>query len=89
MCFASGDPHVLTFDKRHIAPQGVCKYNLASTTAATNDTPSFQVLTKFERRGSNLAVSYVRYVELHVYDHVVRLDRDNVVYVSRGLLWSI
>ena len=86
-CLASGDPHYVTFNKNNIHFQGVCKYNLASSTAnhvKGGGIPDFRILTKNERRGGNDVVTYVRYVELLVYGHTVRLDRDNIVYVSHN-----
>ena len=74
----SGDPHILSFDKRNLHPQGICKYNIA-----TSDDPeaTFEVFSKFERRGTNEDVSYVKYIEVAVYNHTVRLDRHKIVYV--------
>jgi hypothetical protein len=75
----SGDPHVLSFDKRNLHPQGICKYQMAASEDAT---ATFAVFSKFERRGTNMNVSYVKYTEVDVYEHNVRLDRHNIVYVS-------
>ena len=48
----------------------------------TSGQPAFQVLTKNEVREGNAEVSYVSYMELFVYNHVVRLAKNNVVTVS-------
>ena len=79
LCVLSGDPHILTFDKRNLHPQGICKYNIA-----TSDDPeaAFEVYSKFERRGTNKLISYVKYIEMVAYNHTVRLDRHKIVYVG-------
>ncbi|ELU12006.1 hypothetical protein CAPTEDRAFT_205497 [Capitella teleta] len=73
----SGDPHVLSFDKRNLHPQGQYQMAASEDAAAT-----FAVFSKFERRGTNMNVSYVKYTEVDVYEHNVRLDRHNIVYVD-------
>ncbi|ELT91584.1 hypothetical protein CAPTEDRAFT_122944, partial [Capitella teleta] len=85
MCLISGDPHILTFDSKNLHPQGICKYNLASSSASANLTIPFNVDAKFERRGENNLISYVKYVDVSVYGHSLRLDRNQIIRVSPKL----
>ena len=85
VCYASGDPHYRTFDAQMIHFQGICKYDMASPkqVAETANLPYFRVLTKNEERHGSTTVSYIRYMEIHVFGSVIRLDHDREVYVSR------
>ena len=78
----SGDPHTHTFDMKHMSFQGTCKY-VAASLQENNEAglPPFTVYNKNERRGDNIAVAYLKYTEVHVFGHVIRLARSNVVTV--------
>ena len=78
----AGDPHILTFDQKNLHPQGTGVYTIARSTAAANLSSPFTVVSKFENRNGNTDVSYVKYVEINVYGYTIRLDRNNLVYVS-------
>lgn len=46
--------------------------------------PYFRVTTKNEHRpGWGTSVAFVKYVEVEVYDHVIRLDQGLLLWVSR------
>ena len=63
--------------------QGLCKYELAIPLPAHEaELPIFRVLTKNEERYNDTEVSYTKYIEVLTGGHVIRLDRDNKVYVS-------
>ncbi len=55
--------------------QGNCTYNMASSKASAVDLPAFNVYTSNERRHGNPHVSYPKYLEVHVFNHVIRLDQ--------------
>ncbi len=74
-CYTSGDPHYLTFDGEMIHFQGNCTYNMASSKGSAVDLPAFNVYTSNERRHGNMHVSYPKYLEVHVFNHVIRLDQ--------------
>ena len=83
MCVVSGDPHYMTFNDLHLISQGVCKNNLVSLEEqASPDFPAFAVYSKNEHRGTSTSVSYLSYIEVHAYGHVIRLGRHNTVTVG-------
>ncbi|KAI0209188.1 hypothetical protein LSAT2_006158 [Lamellibrachia satsuma] len=82
VCYASGDPHYRTFDAAMLHFQGICKYDMASPKQTYPDMPYFNVYSKNEERNDNNIVSYIRYMEIHVFGAVIRLDRDKKVYVD-------
>lgn len=81
-CYALGDPHFKSFDNFHYDFQGTCKYNMVSSTSANTQTTPFQIYIKNEHRGSNQRVSYAFYFEIHVYGHIVRVNKNFLVSVS-------
>ncbi|ELT93432.1 hypothetical protein CAPTEDRAFT_98728 [Capitella teleta] len=80
-CTGGGDPHYLNENGEVVHFQGACKYIMAQYADSNNQDMSFTVYTKNEHRGSSTSVSWARYVEIHVFNRVIRLDRDNRVYV--------
>ena len=63
--------------------QGTCRYILTENRdPIITGVPHFVVYNKNEHRNNNTDVAYPSYVEVHVYDHVIRLGRHLVVTVS-------
>lgn len=80
-CQAGLDTHYRTFDDLWFDFQGVCKYNLASSTAANTVTPPFRIYMTNEYRWGN-DYSYPRYFEFHVYDYVITTGKYGATSVS-------
>ena len=85
VCYASGDPHMRQFDANMIHFQGNCKYDMATPKENYPGMPYFRVYMKTEDRHDNNVVSYVKYMEIHLDNYIIRLGRNKVVTV-RGLL---
>ncbi|ELT90929.1 hypothetical protein CAPTEDRAFT_201115 [Capitella teleta] len=81
-CTFGGDPHYLNENGEIMHFQGACKYIMAQYVDPDNQNMSFTVYTKNEHRGSSTSVSWARYVEIHVFNRVIRLDRNNRVYID-------
>ena len=62
--------------------QGICKYDMASPKQTYPGLPYFRVFAKMEERHDNNIVSYVRYMEIRVFGHVIILNRNKRVTVS-------
>ena len=83
LCYVSGDPHYRTFDGKMMHYQGMCTFDMATPLEEYPGLPYFSVVTRNERRYGSTTVSYLRYVEVHVFGHVVRMEKNKEIYVSR------
>ena len=82
MCSATGDPHYITFDGLLFHFQGKCKYLLVGTTAANNLYPPFKILVRNKKWDKNADVATTKYVELHIYDYVIKIDQKKIITVT-------
>ena len=80
-----GYPHYMTFDGAMIHYQGLCKFDMASPRSRSQiedmGLTYFRVLHKNERRYGNNVVAYPSYVEVHVYDVVIRVEKNKYITV--------
>ncbi|NXL40769.1 FCGBP protein, partial [Glaucidium brasilianum] len=73
-CWATGDPHYLTFDGKAFDFMGTCAYTLTKTCDSDPNLPVFSVEAKNEHR-ANQKVSCVGSVTIRIYDIVVTMVR--------------
>ena len=86
LCYATGDPHYITYDGILLHYHGLCKFDLSSPLSQTQVEALgliyFRIFSKNELRYGSEAISYPRYVELHIYGSVIRIDKMKYVTVS-------
>ncbi|XP_070620019.1 IgGFc-binding protein-like isoform X1 [Erythrolamprus reginae] len=73
-CWARGDPHYQTFDRRRYDFMGTCTYTVAKTCGPDTTLPAFHVTVKNENRGVK-SVSYVGSVTVQVYGYDITIVR--------------
>jgi hypothetical protein len=82
-CYVAGDPHFKTFDGAVIQFQGVCTYTLAKPDPRKLGILSdFSVEIKNEHRDGEMKLSWAKSVKITVYETVILLDKEGVVYVN-------
>ncbi|KAM4771095.1 IgGFc-binding protein-like [Rhinophrynus dorsalis] len=81
-CEVQGDPHYYTFDNQVHHFMGTCTYTLSKLCVSDGNLIYFNVEAANEHRGSNTAVSYVKYVNVDVYGYRITLEKDRQVKVD-------
>ncbi|TRZ04121.1 hypothetical protein DNTS_030274 [Danionella cerebrum] len=65
ICWAMGDPHYCSFDRRYFDFMGTCTYVITRSCQQNGILPYFEILAKNEQR-DDLRVSYVAQVTVHI-----------------------
>lgn len=77
-CSCHGDPHCNTYDDAMFDYQGICKYVMSNVSdSAPAALKRFTIWSRNEQRDGETAVAYVRYVEIELNGHTVRLARSS------------
>ncbi|XP_071790422.1 zonadhesin-like [Asterias amurensis] len=80
ICYATGDPHYLTFDGLWHNFQGECEYILVRE--CEQESPVFQVDVLNAGKPGNLTGSFTYEVQVQVLGTEIQLKQDQVVYVD-------
>lgn len=81
-CSASGDPHYLTFDGALHNFMGTCAYVLVRPCVASSRENNFLVTTTNEIRDGNLELSYIKSVNVQIFNLKISLIKGRRVVVS-------
>jgi hypothetical protein len=82
-CYASGDPHYNTFDRKMIHFMGTCGYTLVQPVPGNDlEVPDFEVVAKNEHRHGRTHVAYVEYTITRVYGLEIKLSLNKEVFVN-------
>ena len=82
MCSVNGELHYRTFDGSMIPYQGMCAIDMATPLQVYPDLPYFSVVTRSERRYQSTALTYPHYIEVQVFGHVIRMEKNKIIRVS-------
>ena len=58
-------------------------------TAANTLYPPFKIIVKNKQLKTNIEVSTTKYVEVHIYDYVIKIDQNKVITVTYPLTSSV
>ncbi|XP_041419720.1 IgGFc-binding protein-like [Xenopus laevis] len=81
-CEVSGDPHYYTFDKQVHHFMGVCTYTLSKLCTTDANLTDFTVEAANDLRNGLTHVSYVQFVNVHVYGYRITLEKVRKVKVN-------
>ena len=76
LCYVSGEPHYVTFDKMKIDYQGLCKHKLCEPSSDYTGPNMFHVYLRNEYRGSSTAVSFPQAVIVDACEHHIEITHD-------------
>ncbi|KAM9299516.1 IgGFc-binding protein-like [Gastrophryne carolinensis] len=81
LCWASGDPHFYTFDRKYYDFMGTCTYKFAVVCGDVDpDLPKFAVNIKNDNRGS-VHVSYIGQVSLEIGEYNILIKKGEYGFV--------
>ncbi|OWF46274.1 Zonadhesin [Mizuhopecten yessoensis] len=87
VCTASGDPHVRTHDGQSIDIDGICRYTLTKSTIPS-DACAFNVeINNSHQLGLNSS-TWVKSVDIHIYDTKIKLGGEYKLYVNSYLRYT-
>ncbi|XP_040269674.1 IgGFc-binding protein-like [Bufo bufo] len=73
LCWAWGDPHFRTFDKKEFRFQGTCSYILSKYNGNDPTLEPYQIIIKNDNRGTQ-AGSFVRKMDITMYDTEISIE---------------